>query len=103
MCQKGEKGKEIQSLVRFLLMRLLHKISVLIFFFLVGNKTTSWEVYNVFLRQLVDQLIGLGASKDMKIVAFQLWACYLRQCGVAFVSKDEKTLPALSSLGFRNE
>lgn len=70
--------------------------------FVSGRKTTSWEIYNILLRKLVDQLIELGASKKINIVTFQLWASYLRLLGVAFVSKEKRQLPALS-LGFRNK
>jgi len=43
----------------------------------------------------VDELIGLGAQKRVKIVVLQLWATYLKKLEVAFTSKKQSRLPKL--------
>jgi len=43
----------------------------------------------------VDELIGLGAQKTVKIVVLQLWATYLKKLEVAFTSKKRSRLPKL--------
>jgi TATA box-binding protein-associated factor RNA polymerase I subunit B len=59
------------------------------------NEWTSWEYYNFILKGLVDELIGLGAQKAVKIVVLQLWAMYLKKLEVAFTSKKYSRLPKL--------
>ena len=59
------------------------------------NEWTSWEYYNFILKGLVDELIGLGAQKTVKIVVLQLWATYLKKLEVAFTSKKRSRLPKL--------
>ena len=60
-----------------------------------SNGWTSWEYYNFILKGLVDELIGLGAQKKVKIVVLQLWATYLKKLEVAFTSKKHPRLPKL--------
>ncbi|RZF47194.1 hypothetical protein LSTR_LSTR004903 [Laodelphax striatellus] len=50
---------------------------------------TSWEVYNYTLKFLVDRMIDLGASKDLKPIVLQLWATYLSRLEIAFCSSDD--------------
>jgi TATA box-binding protein-associated factor RNA polymerase I subunit B len=47
------------------------------------------------LKGLVDELIGLGANKALKIVVLQLWATYLKKLDVAFTSVTQTKLPKL--------
>jgi TATA box-binding protein-associated factor RNA polymerase I subunit B len=61
----------------------------------VTDEWTSWEYYNFILKGLVDELIGLGANKTIKVVVLQLWATYLKKLDVAFTSKRETRLPKL--------
>ncbi|XP_039275100.1 TATA box-binding protein-associated factor RNA polymerase I subunit B isoform X2 [Nilaparvata lugens] len=44
---------------------------------------TSWEVYNYTLKFLVDRLIELGASKDLKRTVLNLWVTYLTRLEIA--------------------
>lgn len=60
-----------------------------------SNGWTSWEYYNFILKGLVDELIGLGAQKRVKIVVLQLWATYLKKLEVAFTSKTYSRVPKL--------
>ncbi|XP_071446214.1 TATA box-binding protein-associated factor RNA polymerase I subunit B [Hetaerina americana] len=57
---------------------------------------TTWEAYNYVLKGMVDELIKLGASPNLKPVVFQLWAKYLRKIDVAFLKKNKK-LPKLGA------
>lgn len=51
------------------------------------DELTSWEIYNIILKGFVDQMIALGASKDLKFTVLQVWASYLRENQVAFHNK----------------
>ncbi|XP_065224068.1 TATA box-binding protein-associated factor RNA polymerase I subunit B [Planococcus citri] len=62
---------------------------------------TSWEIYNITLKQIIEELISLGASSQLKVVAFQIWATYLQKANVAFFSKQIDKLPPLP-LGFKS-
>lgn len=61
------------------------------------NETTTWEDHNYILFGLVNELIGLGAKDDLKLVTLQLWTTYLRRNEVAFFSKKEIKLPKLGA------
>lgn len=56
---------------------------------------TSWECYNYILRGLVNDLLSFGAKEDLKLMALQLWAAYLRRMEVAFFNKKRVELPKL--------
>lgn len=43
------------------------------------TRLTSWEGYNYILAGLVDQLINLGESTELKEVTYQLWISYLME------------------------
>lgn len=59
---------------------------------------TSWECYNYILRGFVEELLSFGAKEELKLMALQLWAGYLRSVEVAFFSRK---LPELPKLGAR--
>ncbi|XP_021931103.1 TATA box-binding protein-associated factor RNA polymerase I subunit B isoform X2 [Zootermopsis nevadensis] len=59
------------------------------------DEWTSWEYYNFILKGLVDELIGLGANRALKIVVLQLWATYLKKLEVAFTSVTKTNIPKL--------
>lgn len=59
-------------------------------------KWTTWEGYNIILIGLVNELIELGAPKEIKFTTLQLWAAYLRALEVAFTSTTEAQVPKLS-------
>ncbi|XP_014293494.1 TATA box-binding protein-associated factor RNA polymerase I subunit B, partial [Halyomorpha halys] len=61
---------------------------------------TSWEVFNVILKGLVDELTLLGAPKELKLIVLQLWATYLMKSEAAFISKHIEKRPRLD-LNFR--
>ncbi|CAH1396388.1 unnamed protein product [Nezara viridula] len=61
---------------------------------------TSWEVFNIILKGLVDELTLLGAPKELKLVVLQLWASYLMKTEAAFISKLIEKRPRLD-LNFR--
>lgn len=46
---------------------------------------------------LVNELIALGAKKELKLTALQLWTAYLRANEVAFFSRKKNALPKLSA------
>lgn len=58
---------------------------------------TTWEGYNYIMFGLVNELISLGAKKELKMTALQLWSAYLRANEVAFFSRKKNTLPKLSA------
>lgn len=58
---------------------------------------TSWEEYNYILVGLVNELINLGASPELKLVTLQLWSAYLRANEAAFFSRKELKIPKLSA------
>ncbi|KAL1137999.1 hypothetical protein AAG570_009694, partial [Ranatra chinensis] len=60
-----------------------------------SNELTSWEVLNYILKGLVDELILLGASKDLKIIVLQIWASYLMKNEIAFLSSVVEKTPRL--------
>lgn len=43
----------------------------------------------------------MGASPNVKVIAFQLWVRYLQNIEAAFISKKETALPKLP-MGFKN-
>lgn len=57
---------------------------------------TTWEIYNFVLIGLIDELIELGVSPNIKLTVLQLWAAYLSKLEVAFTSMNKKCLPKLS-------
>ncbi|PSN45589.1 hypothetical protein C0J52_15087 [Blattella germanica] len=61
------------------------------------NEWTTWELYNFVLKGMVDELITLGANKEIKVTVLQLWTRYLQLLEIAFISKtNELCLPKLS-------
>lgn len=69
--------------------------------FFSESKLTSFECYNLILKGLVEELIELGANPCLKVVAFQLWASYLKRGQIAFFSKTKGKIPALP-VGFKS-
>uniref|UniRef100_A0A146MAT8 TATA box-binding protein-associated factor RNA polymerase I subunit B n=1 Tax=Lygus hesperus TaxID=30085 RepID=A0A146MAT8_LYGHE len=64
---------------------------------LPGTKfVSSVEVLNYILKGIVDELIALGAPKQLKIITLQLWACYLRKIEMAFTSTSAPKKPKLT-------
>lgn len=57
---------------------------------------TSWECYNHILLGLVNELITIGAKKELKTVARLLWFKYLEKCEV--ISRNNDGLPKLSAV-----
>ncbi|KAK9294609.1 hypothetical protein QLX08_010833 [Tetragonisca angustula] len=57
---------------------------------------TSWELYNFVLIGLTNELIDLGVSPDIKLTILQLWATYLGNLEVAFISTRRKCIPKLA-------
>jgi TATA box-binding protein-associated factor RNA polymerase I subunit B len=47
------------------------------------------------MKGLVDELISLGASKELKYTVLQLWATYLKKLEVAFMSFNIEKRPRL--------
>lgn len=60
-------------------------------------KLTSYEEFNYILVGLVNELINLGAKKELKLTALQLWTAYLRLNEVAFFSRKSIKIPKLSA------
>ncbi|RZC35899.1 TATA box-binding protein-associated factor RNA polymerase I subunit B, partial [Asbolus verrucosus] len=60
------------------------------------NKITSWECYNYILLGLTEELIGLGAHKNLKAVVKNLWMIYLEKLQVFKRGHDE--LPKLQAV-----
>ncbi|XP_058983898.1 TATA box-binding protein-associated factor RNA polymerase I subunit B isoform X1 [Musca domestica] len=56
---------------------------------------TSWECYNYILRGYVEELLSYGAKEELKLMALQVWAAYLRRMEVAFFNKKHADLPRL--------
>uniref|UniRef100_A0A1B6BXL7 TATA box-binding protein-associated factor RNA polymerase I subunit B n=1 Tax=Clastoptera arizonana TaxID=38151 RepID=A0A1B6BXL7_9HEMI len=56
---------------------------------------TSWEIFNYIFKGLVDEVINLGASYQVKIVSIQLWTTYLYNLEVAFTSSKINRKPKL--------
>ncbi|XP_061388116.1 TATA box-binding protein-associated factor RNA polymerase I subunit B, partial [Musca vetustissima] len=56
---------------------------------------TSWECYNYILRGYVEELLSYGAKEELKLMALQVWAAYLRRMEVAFFNKKQAELPRL--------
>lgn len=60
------------------------------------RRLTTWECYNYILLGLINELIAIGAKKELKNVVKYLWFRYLEKCEV--VPKAENGLPKLSAL-----
>lgn len=60
------------------------------------KRLTTWECYNYILLGLVNELIAIGAKKELKNVVKCLWFKYLEKCEV--VPKTQDGLPKLSAL-----
>lgn len=60
------------------------------------NLVTSWECYNHILLGLVNELIAIGAKRELKPVAKWLWFKYLEKCEV--ISRNNDGLPKLSAV-----
>lgn len=63
------------------------------------NHLTSWECYNYILMGLVDELIELGANKELKTTVKVLWYKYLRELEV--IQNDPLATPKLSAVNNR--
>lgn len=70
-------------------------------YFFLDRELTSWESCNFVLKGFVQEFIELGASPQLRVIAFQLWANYLQKANVAFFSKQTDKLPFLP-LGFKS-
>lgn len=46
---------------------------------------------------MVNQLLDLGVTEDLKLVAFQIWATYLEKINAAFFTKKGPALPKLAA------
>nr|XP_013097682.1 unnamed protein product [Stomoxys calcitrans] len=64
---------------------------------------TSWECYNYILRGYVEELLAFGAKEELKLMALQVWAAYLRRNEVAFFSKKHAELPRLGARYTQND
>lgn len=62
----------------------------------VERRLTTWECYNYILLGLVNELIAIGAKKELKNVVKCLWFKYLEKCEI--VPKTQLGLPKLSAL-----
>lgn len=60
------------------------------------NLATSWECYNHILFGLVNELIAIGAKKELKRVVKLLWFKYLEKCEV--ISRNNDGLPKLNAV-----
>lgn len=60
---------------------------------------TSWECYNYILLGLVNELIALGARKELKRTVQVLWLKYLRKMEV--ISDDPDHVPKLQAVNFK--
>lgn len=56
----------------------------------LDNKITSWECYNIVMSSLTEQLINLGADKNLKPIVKCLWMRYLEKLEVFNLKKDVK-------------
>ncbi|XP_014221898.1 uncharacterized protein LOC106649137 [Trichogramma pretiosum] len=57
---------------------------------------TSWELYNLVLLGLTDELIETGVDSSIKLTVLQLWTMYLTKLEVAFTSKSKKKVPKIA-------
>ncbi|XP_075148080.1 TATA box-binding protein-associated factor RNA polymerase I subunit B [Haematobia irritans] len=64
---------------------------------------TSWEFYNYILRGYVQELLEFGAKEELKLMALQVWAAYLRRMEVAFFNKKHADLPKLGIRYLKND
>ncbi|VEN37850.1 unnamed protein product, partial [Callosobruchus maculatus] len=61
------------------------------------SKVTSWECYNIILHSLTNQMIELGADKNLKSVVKILWITYLEKLQIFDLRVDIKPrLPAVN-------
>lgn len=60
------------------------------------NKITSWECYNYILLGLTEELINLGANKEIKPIVRILWLRYLEKMEV--FKRGENALPKLQGV-----
>ncbi|XP_058793595.1 TATA box-binding protein-associated factor RNA polymerase I subunit B [Phymastichus coffea] len=57
---------------------------------------TSWELYNLVLIGLINELIEIGADPKIKLTVLQLWTYYLSKLEVSFTSKTKKCIPRMA-------
>lgn len=57
---------------------------------------TSWELYNLVLIGLINELMEIGADPNIKLTVLQLWTYYLTKLEVAFTSKRKKCIPKMA-------
>lgn len=56
----------------------------------LDSKITSWECYNIVMFSLTEQLINLGADKNLKSIVKCLWMKYLQKLEVFDLERDIK-------------
>lgn len=56
----------------------------------VDSKITSWECYNIVMFSLTEQLINLGADKNLKSIVKCMWMKYLQKLEVLDLETDVK-------------
>lgn len=64
------------------------------------EQLTSWECYNYVLKGLTNELLGLGAKPELKLVVQCLWMKYLHKCEVFQLHNND--LPKINIFGNSN-
>uniref|UniRef100_A0A336MX32 CSON009124 protein n=1 Tax=Culicoides sonorensis TaxID=179676 RepID=A0A336MX32_CULSO len=71
----------------------------------IADKTelTTWEAFNYILHGLVEELIRIGVTPEIKLTVFQMWAYYLKKTEIAFFNKKKPVLPKLPPIFTRRD